>query len=139
MALDRQECVMMAMLDLSAAFDTVNHETLLNRLFTRYGIRGMAHNWLKSYLTDRRQFVTIAGEQSEEHQKDCDVPQGSILGPYLYEDYTAPPAGDIFHKHNVLFHIYMPMISKHIFHSIPMKKLKPCRSSLTVSWKSASG
>jgi len=106
MAMDRRECVLMAMLDLSAAFDTVHHKTLLDRLSVRYGITGNAYAWIKSYLTDRKQFVSIQGHRSEERLKDCDVPQGSVLGPNLYEDYTAPPLGDIFRKHDIQFHIY---------------------------------
>ena len=66
----------------------------------------IAHAWISSYLTDRKQFITIKGERSKETLKDCDVPQGSILGPNLYEDYTAAPIGDICRRHGVLFHIY---------------------------------
>lgn len=106
LSLDKKQCVIMVMLDLSAAFDTVNHEQLLNRLHTTFGIRGNAHSWVKSYLTDRRQFVTIKGERSIEQIKTCDVPQGSILGPNLYEDYTTVPVGAIFRKHDIRFHIY---------------------------------
>ena len=105
-ALDKKHCVFMIMLDLSAAFDTVNHRKLLDRLYTSYGIRGSVHEWISSYLTGRRQFVTIKGERSQEHIKTCDVPQGSILGPNFYEDYTAGPLGHIFRKHGVQFHIY---------------------------------
>jgi len=50
--------------------------------------------------------VTIRGERSVEQKKTCDVPQGSILGPNLYEDYTAVPIGNIFRKHKISFHIY---------------------------------
>jgi exonuclease III len=106
LSLDKKQCVYMIMLDLSAAFDTVNHEKLLNRLYTTYGIRGNAHKWVQSYLTDRQQFVTVKGERSKEHTKTCDVPQGSILGPNFYEDYSAVPVGSIFRKHGILFHIY---------------------------------
>ena len=105
-SLDKNECVFMVMLDLSAAFDTVHHQKLLDHLYTSFGIRGSALEWLKSYLTGRSQFVTIKGERSTERVKTCDVPQGSILGPNLYEDYTASPLGAIFRKHNILFHIY---------------------------------
>ena len=51
---DQKQCVFMVMLDLSAAFDTVHHQKLLDRLHTTYGIRGAAHQWVKSYLTGRR-------------------------------------------------------------------------------------
>ena len=98
LALDSRMCVM---LDLSAAFDTVCHKTLLDRLSNRYGIRDDAHTWIASYLSGRKQFVTINGERSEEHTKHCDVPQGSVFGPSLYEDYTAAPLGEIFRKHKV--------------------------------------
>ena len=106
LALDKKQCVFMVMLDLSAAFDTVNHQKLLDRLHTTFGIRGTVHQWLQSYLTDRCQFVTIKGIRSAEQQKTCDVPQGSIMGPNLYEDYSALSLGQIFKKHNILYHIY---------------------------------
>ena len=50
--------------------------------------------------------TTLGGERSEEKGKTCDFPQGSILGPNLYEDYIAVPVGSIFRKHGILFHIY---------------------------------
>ena len=105
-ALDSKQCIMMVMLDLSAAFDTVNHSVLLNRLSERYGIRSNAHAWISSYLSERKQFITIKGERSDEQNKDCDVPQGSVFGPSLYEDYTAAPLGAIFRRHGISFHIY---------------------------------
>ena len=106
MSMDKKQCVLMVMLDLSAAFDTVHHKTLLDRLSIRYGIKDTAHTWITSYLTDRRQFISIKGERSTERTKDCDVPQGSVLGPNLYEDYSALPVGEIFRKHGIEFHIY---------------------------------
>ena len=106
LSLDQKQCVLMVMLDLSAAFDTVNHQKLLSRLDTTYGIRGRAHQWIKSYLTDRQQFVTIEGARSEKQPKTCDVPQGSVMGPNLYEDYSAKSLGAIFRKHDISFHIY---------------------------------
>ena len=106
MSKDKKECTLMCLLDLSAAFDTVSHDVLLRRLADRYGIAGTAHAWITSYLHERRQFVTIGGHKSREMVKDCDVPQGSVLGPNLYEDYTAPPVGQIFRKHNIEFMIY---------------------------------
>ena len=96
----------MVMIDLSAAFDTVNHSILLQRLSERYGITGDAHLWLQSYLSERKQFITIKGERSQVVSKTCDVPQGSVLGPTLYEDYTSVPVGEICRKHQVLYHIY---------------------------------
>ena len=96
----------MVCLDLSAAFDTVHHETLLNRLSQRYGIKETAHTWLRSYLINRQQFITIKGERSELQKKSCDVPQGSVMGPNLYEDYTAPPVADIFRSFGIDYHIY---------------------------------
>ena len=70
-------------LDMSKAFDSIKHETLLKKL-ELYGIRGLALNWLKSYLTDRNIKVMFKESLSEKFKVNFGTPQGSVLGPLLY-------------------------------------------------------
>ena len=104
-AIDKQESVLLLLLDLSAASDTVDHVILLSRLNARYGIKGNVHHWFASYLKERRQFIQVENARSSSVELQWGKPQGSVLGPILYTLYTAP-FGDIIRKHGLQFHLY---------------------------------
>ena len=76
------------MLDLSAAFDTIDHDILLSRLCNVYGITGDALDWFRSYLSGRIQRVVIEDSVSVDQELAFGVPQGSVLGPRIYCMYT---------------------------------------------------
>ena len=103
--IDDGQCVILILLDLSSAFDTVDHNILLNRLEQRFGVKGKTLAWLCSYLSNRSQFVYIENERSSSRGLSSGVPQGSVLGPLLYLMYVAPLA-EIIEKHNMSYHFY---------------------------------
>ena len=93
------------MLDLSAAFDTIDHRTLLHRLEDMFGIAGKPLEWMSSYLSGRYQTVTIDGKLSVPVKMTFSVPQGSMLGPKFYTIYTKP-VGAICKRHGLEYHFY---------------------------------
>ncbi len=96
---------LLVLLDLSAAFDTIDHKILLNSLENFVGISGSALARFNSYLSDRHQFVAVNEEVSYRSQVQCGVPQGSVLGSLLFTLYMLP-LGDIIRDHGVSFHCY---------------------------------
>ena len=104
-ALDKQEVVCLVLLDLSAAFDTVNHAILLNCLEENFGVAGIVLIWIRSYLNGWTQRVVVGNAKSQSISLSFGVPQGSVLGPIPFTLYTCP-LGSICRKHGITCHLY---------------------------------
>ena len=88
-AADAGQVTLLGLLDLSAAFDTVDHQILVERLRRTFDVDGSSLDWVITYLTGRTKFVRFNGQTSGVTYVSCGVPQGSVLGPTLFVLYAA--------------------------------------------------
>ena len=102
---DNGELSILVALDISAAFDTIDHGTLLRRLGHTFGMHGVTLNWISSYLSDRYQYVKIGDVCSDKLSSEFGVPQGSVLGPMLFVLFISPVA-QVVEKFGLRHHQY---------------------------------
>ena len=142
MSLSRGEATALVLLDLSTAFDTIDHSTLLSCLHDWFGVGGSALKWFYSYLTERYQAVKIGYTLSDLQKLLFGVPQGSVLGPLLFSLYTSPLSILIGKHKGVNFHFYAgnTKLYVHLSHmnaSAAFDKLNRCLQDVK-EWMSAS-
>ena len=104
-SIDNGEVTALILLDLSAAFDTVNHSILLSRLKNWFGFEDSCLSWFSSYLNLRKQAVSLKDIISSYSTLSCGVPQGSVLGPLLFTLYTTP-LGSVISRNSLNYHLY---------------------------------
>ena len=104
-AMDNGKVTALTLLDLSAAFDTIDHTLLLDRLQNWFGISQLALNWFSSYLSNRTQQIKLDRLLSPESDLLFGVPQGSVLGPVLFTLYTTP-LSTVIQGHSIDHHLY---------------------------------
>ena len=140
-SLDVKHCTILASLDLSAAFDTVDHKVFLHKLYNEFGIEDEALNWFRSYLDNRKHRVSINGISSDSHKLKCGVPQGSVLGARMYTMYTRQ-LSHITLRHGLQHHsyagdtqIYIQCENNAEARSEAMAKLEHCISDICIWMK----
>ena len=104
-SMEKNQCVLIVLLDLSAAFDTVDHSKLLRVLRYRISLGGTARMWFESYLRERTHAVAIRDSTAPSVERQRGVPQGSVHGTILFTIYTLA-LGDIVRRHDLNGHFY---------------------------------
>ena len=107
------------MLELTAAFETIDHAILLSRLFHRFGVTGAALKCFRSYLSGRHQVVPIGNEKSPPKDVKFGVPQGSDRGPLLFTAYITP-VGVIIKKCGLDYYLYADDIQLYVSFALTM-------------------
>ena len=102
---DNGKFTALTLLDLSAAFDMIDHLILLQHLHRHFGISGTVLRWFKSYFSARHQSINISGTLSCSQHLPFGVPQGSVLGPVLFSLYTTS-LSQVITTHNLSHHLY---------------------------------
>ena len=133
-----KKSAILVLLDLSAAFDTVDHDRLLAVLNSRIDITGAALSWFESDLKGRTQHVAIKNLQSSMTKLKCGVLQGSVLGPVRFTTYLLP-LGDSLRKFGVQFHCYADDTQLYIpfsqnDHSC-LGSIEECVSEIQIGWR----
>ena len=105
MAADQRQVTLLALLGMSAAFDCVDHDLLLQRLHTVFGLSNAPLEWIRSFLSDRTYQLAYGGDLSNNYLLQYGVPQGSVLGPLLYVLYTAEMC-QVVERHSMRLHLY---------------------------------
>ena len=133
-AADQAKLTLLDMLDLSAAFNCVDHGILLDRLETSFGFSGVILDWMRSYLVGRRQYVKNNGSTSSVTVMQCGVPQSSVLGSLYFVLYTADAfriAGEL--GFLVYGYALMQMICRSMITALPVTRPRSPIDSLTAS------
>ena len=139
--MDNDKVTALTLLDLSAAFDTIDHSILLQRLHRYFRISGPALRWFKSFLSDRYQSINISGTLSRPHHLPFGVPQGSVLGPVLFSLYTTS-LSQVIANRNLSHHLYADDTQVYISLSQPnvqesLSTLSDCLTDI-LSWMESS-
>ena len=132
--IDSGKLCALVLLDLSAAFDTVDHPIMLQVLHDRFCVEDAALKWFESYLSDRTQTYMVKDQQSRPRTVDCSVPQGSVLGPQKFNAYTEDLA-NLIDDHLLDHHMYADdtqLIENTTASNIPnaIMKLQNCVESI---------